>query len=67
MKFIVGLLVVIFKFYCAFKICQWLYLQVFDKTTHPISEIQHILVFIVLDIWLMMSVGKLEESMDIKV
>lgn len=67
MKFFIGLLVIITKIYCAFKVVQWLYLKFFDTGVHPISEIEHFLVFIVLDIWLMMSASNIEEKLDIKV
>jgi len=67
MKFIVGLVVIISKIYCAFKVGQWLYLKFFDTNVHPISEIEHFLVFIILDLWLMMSATNLEEKMDIRV
>jgi hypothetical protein len=67
MKFFIGLLVVIFKFYCSFKIFQWIYYQFVDKSNHPINEVQHFIVFIILDIWLMLSVSQLEKIDDIKV
>lgn len=67
MKSITDLLLILIKLYCGFKIFQWLYLQSIDKTSHPISEIQHILVFVLFDIWMILSVNQINEKINTKV
>jgi len=64
MKSLSGLFLFILKFYCLFKIIQWLFLQNFDNKPHPLSEIQHILVFLVLDIWFILSVKQIKEELE---
>lgn len=62
MKSLSGIILIVIKLYCVFKIFQWFYYQHFDKVNHPISEIEHILVFFVFDIWIMMSANQIKED-----
>lgn len=64
MKLLVGFLVILIKLYCGFKISQWIYFQFTDKLNHPISEIEPLLVFLILDIWLMTSVNHIQDRID---
>ena len=64
MKSLTSFILLIVKVYCAFKILQWIYLYTIDKTNHPIFEIQHILVFIIFDIWLITSANQLKDEID---
>lgn len=64
MKSLTGFVLLLVKLYCAFKVFQWLYLQSFDKVSHPITEIQHILVFLIFDIWMMTSVNQIKDDWE---
>ena len=64
MKNIISFLLVIVKIYCTYKIFSWLYLQHYDKVNHPITEIQHLLVFMFFDIWLMVTANQIKNEMD---
>jgi hypothetical protein len=64
MKTILGLLLIGVKIYCGFKVILWLYHQNFDKTNHPISEIQPILVFLLFDLWMMISANQIEKIQE---
>lgn len=64
MKSLTGLVLLLVKLYCGFKIFQWLYLQSVDRVNHPITEIQHILVFLIFDIWMMSSVNQIKDDLE---
>ena len=64
MKTLTGIFLIAIKLYCSFKIIQWLYLQSIDKVNHPITEIQHILVFIIFDIWLVTTMNQVKNEID---
>lgn len=65
MKTLTEIFLILIKLYCGFKIFQWLYLQSFDKISHPISEIQHILVFVLFDVWMILSVNQINDRKEI--
>lgn len=64
MKSLTGILLIIAKLYCAFRIIQWLVFQSIDKVNHPISEIDNVLVFVVFDIWLVTSMNHFKNEID---
>lgn len=64
MKSLSSLLLIAAKLYCVFKIFQWFYFQYFDNVSHPISEIQHILVFFLFDLWLMSSANQIKDEIE---
>lgn len=62
MKGVTTILLILVKLYCAIKVGIWLFEYSLDKVNHPISEIQHILVFMVFDLWLIFSANYLDKQ-----
>jgi len=64
MKSLSGIILIVIKLYCVFRILQWFYYQHSDKINHPISEIEYILVFFIFDIWIMLSSNQIKDDVD---
>lgn len=54
MKTFTGLLLILARVFCMFKIVVWLFQQNYSSN-HPISEIEKYLVFLLLDVWITVS------------
>jgi len=59
----IGTLILITRVYCGFKIIWWLALQNWS-TEHPISEIQPVLVYVLLDTWISSVSSYMEKQND---
>ena len=62
MKNLIGILFVLLRFYCGYKIFVWLFERNYYKNNLPITEIEPILVFIIFDIWVMMSIREINKD-----
>lgn len=60
MKFLLGIIIVILRFYIGIKILYWIILKLQSPQFHSISEIDVFLVSILFDIWISTSHGNIE-------
>jgi len=61
MKTLTGILLLSVRVFCMVKILIWLFQQNYS-TNHPISEIQQYLVYLLLDIWIVISAKQFNEE-----
>jgi hypothetical protein len=50
-KIILALIILLLRTYIGIKVISWLILNFLEPQSHEISEIQHYLIIILLDIW----------------
>jgi hypothetical protein len=64
MKIVIGLVLIFFRFFLAFKILSWVGQEINTPNLHNISEIEIYLVGVILDIWITTQNNQIDIEVD---
>jgi len=64
MKILIGLVLIFFRFFLAFKILSWIGQEINAPDLHSISDIEIYLVGVILDIWITTQNNQIDIEVD---